>query len=320
MPIDTEAIINKYDKEKYRLLASTIKEILSPILQKKAIRPHSITYRAKDLKSLKKKIEEKKYKDLREITDLAGVRVITYYPSDVDPIVREIEENFVIDKEKSIDKRKNSDLSIFGYASVHLIVDLSADRLNLPEYSSYKDMTCEIQVRTILQHAWAEIEHDIVYKSTEEIPFDLRRNFSSLAGLLEVADREFELIRNMKKEVSRKIENKINIESLDIPIDFESISFYLKKYHNVNINEQNNVQHTRDLIKFLKSKNINTVRELDQILTPERLSTADGYLKTKCKGSNRCVLRYFLAVGYSFNYTISEISELSGCTEIGLSV
>src|SRR5574341_2531355 len=217
--LNVEAIIKKYDKEKYRLFASKVKEIISLILESKKIRPHSITYREKDPEKLKEKMKRmgKEYNDpLHEITDLAGVRVITYFPSDVDKIVKEIEENFVIDKEKSIDKRKTSDPSNFGYVSVHLIVELLPSRLNLPEYSLFKDMKCEVQIRTILQHAWAEIEHDIVYKSTEDIPFELRRNFSSLAGLLEVADREFELLRKMEKEVSKKIENKINKEILNI--------------------------------------------------------------------------------------------------------
>ena len=256
----------------------------------------------------------KEYDDpLREITDLAGVRVITYFPSDVDQIVKEIEENFVIDKENSIDKRNISDPSSFGYVSVHLIVELFDDRLKLPEYSLFKEMKCEIQVRTILQHAWAEIEHDIVYKSTEEIPFELRRNFSSLAGLLEVADREFELIRKMEKEVSKKIEIQIDTDELDIPIDLESSTCYLKKSRN----ESNDSLNVSELIKFIQSKSIMTIRELDQILTSERLSKADDYLTgVKCNSKKDCLLRYYLVIGYYFNSNIKEISKAASCDDL----
>ena len=58
-------------------------------------------------------------------------------------------------------------------------------------------MTCEIQVRTILQHVWAEIEHDIQYKSSSDIPKELKRKFQALAGLIEIADREFQSIQDM---------------------------------------------------------------------------------------------------------------------------
>jgi len=75
--------------------------------------------------------------------------------------------------------------------------------LKLSEYALFDKMKCEIQVRTILQHAWAEIEHDLVYKSPADIPFRVRRRFASLAGLLEIADREFESLRQDEMAVRR---------------------------------------------------------------------------------------------------------------------
>ena len=72
----------------------------------------------------------------------------------------------------------------FGYQSVHYLVALKEDRTSLSEYLQYKGLIAEIQVRTILQHAWAEIEHDIQYKSSETIPQPIRRRFMQLAGLL----------------------------------------------------------------------------------------------------------------------------------------
>ena len=70
-------------------------------------------------------------------------------------------------------------------------------------------MRCEIQVSTILQDAWAEIEHDIVYKSPEDIPFRLRRRFACLAGLLEIADREFESLRQDEMVVRQAVQSRI---------------------------------------------------------------------------------------------------------------
>lgn len=313
-PIDADAIIAKYDQNKYRLFASKVKDVIYSILDSEDIRIHSITPREKDPKKLIEKIQRtgKEYKDpLNEITDLAGVRVISYFPSDVDKIIKELTKNFRIDKQKSIDKRKTSDPSVFGYASVHLIVEFSPERFKLPEYSPFENLKCEVQVRTILQHAWAEIEHDIVYKTTEDMPFELRRNFSSLAGLLEVADREFELIRKMEKEVSRKIKTKINKEKLDISIDFESIRFYLEKYHNLKEFDNEAVHR---LIQFLNSSGLTMIQDFDNILTPERLSTADDYLnKIECKSKFECLLRYFLVVGHYFKMDHKGISDAADC-------
>ncbi|MGE3482964.1 MAG: GTP pyrophosphokinase family protein, partial [Gammaproteobacteria bacterium] len=84
----------------------------------------------------------------------------------------------------------------FGYQSVHYLVRLSAARAQLAEYERFAGAVTEVQVRTILQHAWAEIEHDIQYKSSAAIPRDIRRRFMALAGMLELADREFQAIQD----------------------------------------------------------------------------------------------------------------------------
>ena len=272
----------------------------------------------KDPESLKKKIYiiEKNYdKALHEITDLAGVRVITYFPKDIDKIVGIIEKEFKIDPEKSIDKRKTSDPSIFGYASVHLVVEFSLERVKLSEYSLFKDMKCEIQVRTILQHAWAEIEHDIVYKSTEDIPFELRRRFSSLAGMLEVADREFESIRQDEMKVRKRIEVTIEKDNIDIPINLDSIRFYLEKYHK---ERKLHPRRIGNLIKLIKTTEIKTILDLDRVLNSKVLSRADSHIQKaefRClkRKIAECLIRYFLAIGFNFKMPVEKIEFFAEC-------
>ena len=232
--MDIEETITKYSgtlQVTYRLFATRVQDLLTSFLKSEGIQPHSITSREKTSASVREKIlrEGKSYVNpLEDMTDLAGVRVITYFPTDVDRVVPIIEKEFVVDHENSIDKRKTTDPSVFGYASVHLIVSLSPERLHLAEYAVFTGLKCEIQVRTILQHAWAEIEHDIVYKSSQDIPFELRRKFASLAGLLEVADREFEVLRQDQTRIRDQIRSTIRSENIKIPIDMESLSFYLE--------------------------------------------------------------------------------------------
>jgi putative GTP pyrophosphokinase len=208
-------VIKKYvsaQRDTYRLLSEKTKEFLSSILSSRGIVPHSIASREKDPEDLREKItREGVVPDalFNGIADLAGVRIITYFPSDVDKIVPLIEKEFKVDPKHSVDKRLRLDPAIFGYASVHLVVEFRAELLKLPEYALFNKMKCEIQVRTILQHAWAEIEHDIVYKSPEDIPFRLRRRFACLAGLLEIADREFESLRQDEIAVRQAIQSRI---------------------------------------------------------------------------------------------------------------
>lgn len=321
--MELDQIIKIYIDEKqnyYRLLASKTDELLSAIFKTHHIVPHSITFREKDPIKLKEKINKagKTYlTPLDDITDLAGVRVITYFPSDVDKILPLIKNEFVVDTANSIDKRRASDPSVFGYSSLHLVVSFTEARLKLPEYATFSDMKCEIQVRTILQHAWAEIEHDIVYKSHEDIPFELRRRFASLAGLLEIADREFEALKVDEAKVRKEIKNTIGKDNIDIPIDLDSLRFYMQKYHKVDHVIDVNL---RGLIKLVNAKKISTLRELSAIFLPRILREADvevkKYKRVDSCGlgqAKNCDLRYFIAIAIYLNIPITEVLKYANC-------
>jgi hypothetical protein len=117
-----------------------------------------------------------------------------------------------------------------GYQSIHYLVSLGPKRTSLPEYRPFKDMVAEIQVRTILQHAWAEIEHDIQYKSVETIPTSIRRRFMSLAGLFEIADREFQAIQDEDERLMKEARVSVKegrLESVEVTPD--ALRAYLDK-------------------------------------------------------------------------------------------
>jgi ppGpp synthetase/RelA/SpoT-type nucleotidyltranferase len=95
-----------------------------------------------------------------------------------------IEEEFTIDKDNSLDKRKELRSNEFGYLSVHYVVSLSPARAALGEYKNYASLRAEIQVRTVLQHAWAAVDHRLRYKSETDAPEHLRRRLFLLSGLL----------------------------------------------------------------------------------------------------------------------------------------
>jgi ppGpp synthetase/RelA/SpoT-type nucleotidyltranferase len=154
---------------------------------------HAVLSRPKDPESLRLKLIEKEYSDpASQVTDKIGVRVITYYSSDVDKVVETLKRRFDVDSRRSIDKREQLGLRDFGYRSVHLIVRLKTERF---EYREIATEWFEIQVRSILEHAWAEIEHEVVYKSKILYPDSIKRSFAMLAGVLELLDNQFEALR-----------------------------------------------------------------------------------------------------------------------------
>lgn len=178
----------------YQQVTRQFQSVLSMLLQNQELPVHSITGRAKDIHSLAGKIHKNKnkYKSLQDITDLCGLRIITYYEDDVDRVAALIREHFSIDEENSVDKRQSLKPTEFGYASLHLIVNLPADTENSKPAECCK---VEIQIRSLLQHAWAEIEHDLEYKNPAGTSPEIRRRFSRVASLLESADIEFKALR-----------------------------------------------------------------------------------------------------------------------------
>ena len=177
-------ILITYDerKDKFESYALTLKSLLTTLICNEKISIHSLESRVKTKKSLEGKINKKgKYKSIDDITDIVGIRIITHYADDVDKIAAIVEKEFTIDQENSIDKRTSIAPDKFGYLSLHYIVTLSSTRTNLKEYEVYKNIKAELQIRSILQHAWAEIEHDIGYKSATGLPNEIRRYFSRLA-------------------------------------------------------------------------------------------------------------------------------------------
>lgn len=207
-------------RPKYTDFCHTIENLLRNITDKSLI--HVISSRAKDEESFQIKACRKvdgtdafKYDSpFEQIEDVAGARVICFTVGQVELVCRTISENFqVIDH---LDKAKDLALTgQVGYVSKHFIVMLSKDRASLAEYADFAAMKCEIQVRTIFQHAWAEIEHRLQYKKSPD--FELRSRFQALAGFIQVADREFESVSLLGRQVAEDVDIGIEAELTDIP-------------------------------------------------------------------------------------------------------
>jgi ppGpp synthetase/RelA/SpoT-type nucleotidyltranferase len=227
-----EDILGAYDNnyDLYKTFATKLEHLIIEILEDKNINYHSVTSRVKTRDSFCNKLDKStdKYKCFSDITDVAGARIITYFEDDVDRVANIIEHEFVIDKHNSIDKRLLLDPDRFGYLSLHHVVSLLPERCALTEYKRFPNLKAEIQTRSILQHAWAEIEHDLGYKSKQGIPRTIRRKFSRLAGLLELADKEFIEIRDDLRKYEEEVESQIERDPSLVTIDNVSLISFVK--------------------------------------------------------------------------------------------
>jgi len=181
-----------------------VRQLIAAEVAGRSIKILSIEARTKSLESFERKIRRllgthrdsrHALEPLKMVTDMAGVRVITFLPKTVLELDALIRERFrVLERDDKTESRETP--SSFGYRSIHYLVELAPGQLEPQDLRWYQGLVAEIQVRTILQHAWAEIEHDIQYKSVRAIPPAIRRRLAAVAGLLEIADREFQAIRD----------------------------------------------------------------------------------------------------------------------------
>jgi predicted RNase H-like nuclease/ppGpp synthetase/RelA/SpoT-type nucleotidyltranferase len=133
---------------------------------------------------------------VRDITDQIGVRVVTYVLGDVVAVADLMKDQVVVKDDRDMGRETASE-GRFGYASRHLLVALDAAREGQAAYEQLHGRVAALQIRTVLQHAWAEFEHEIRYKGRvpEEHASEFDRRFTLAAGLLELADRELAAIR-----------------------------------------------------------------------------------------------------------------------------
>ena len=219
-----EQIMSEYYQniDTYKSMQRDVEAILGMLISTNGLKISTMSLRIKTESALRDKIISKnKYQHLDDITDILGCRILTLFESDVDRILELIEHTFevieIVDKRK---KNRRGQIE-FGYNSVHMVVKFTDARCQLVEYSKYQDIRFEIQLRTVLQHAWAEVEHGLGYKSFYEPPMDIKRRLNRLSGTLELLDEEFESIRyeialynQSMNRVEKVMKTDINKDSL----------------------------------------------------------------------------------------------------------
>ncbi|OFT32932.1 hypothetical protein HMPREF3166_09445 [Corynebacterium sp. HMSC08A12] len=223
-----------------------------------------VSVRIKDRTSFARKLANEAYPDYDSFTDahdVIGVRVITFHSSEIPQLKDALSGLFTV--VRVIDKAaETAREGRFGYASQHLIVSAKDEPWAAEDGASPKYI--EIQLRTVLQHAWAEFEHDVRYKNQqhpETSSPEVQRAFTLAAGLIELADEQFDKIAGIIGTSGEEVEGTLDEESLPRVLSRIVGSKY----------PTSRVDYYHYAIEMLAAHDITTVAQLRELLAPKRL-------------------------------------------------
>ncbi|MBO5542806.1 MAG: hypothetical protein J5936_05135 [Acholeplasmatales bacterium] len=279
MDLHCEMILEQYKQKKPLFIK--VKDIalqeLNKYVKEFGTIVNSVEGRVKEEKSLAGKLELKgyKYQSIDDITDIVGTRVVTFYNDEVDKFAAKIEQNFDVDWDNSIDKRKMHNIDQFGYMSLHYICRIPKELYYDPENPEINNVRFEIQLRSILQHAWAVVQHDTGYKTDVEIPKEYLRSLSRLSGLLELVDESFCQLRisidDYRRRVKQVVKNgkfediELNGDSYSAYLDnggFEALNKHIAAIQNMEIEDVS----LKAFLRVFKSFGFTTLKQLDDFV------------------------------------------------------
>jgi len=325
------SILEEYarDLALYEDLSRMVDALLNTLLTQTQLKVHQVTSRVKSRNSLERKLGEKpqKYQHLTDVTDICALRVILYFEDDVDRVAEVIEREFHVDRENTVDKRKR-DGDQFGYQSLQYVVSHHELRESLTEYKPTAGIRFEVQIRSILQHAWAEIEHGLGYHGSSPLPGNLRRRFARIAALLEVADSEFVDLRKQITRTKETIKGDLRGEHggpTDLGVDRLTLEMYVRQSdlpqevdREVAAAAKSRIEGTLladlDIIaRGLLVLDLNTIAAVEQALSDNRqhvVSFAKAFLSSPASvARGTTTLPSGVSLGYLSYYLIAKLAE-----------
>lgn len=266
-------------------LTRSVKSLIENMLLERGIEILSVTGRTKTSETATEKIARKKYRNpRRQLTDLSGIRVVTFLESQVDEVAKVVRELFTIDVANSLDRAQVLGSDKIGYRSTHFVCELGPDRHGLPEYKSLDGLKFEIQIRTVLQHGWAELAHDRAFKFGPGLPTHIQRKLNLYSGMLEIVDGAFDNLAKEIDEYSAALEGKSLDQISNEEISRVTLEKYLEvtaKTHKINLS---NLDLSPELFAELAHFGIQTIGDLEKITTEKNI---DAY--TSIKGTDTAV-------------------------------
>jgi ppGpp synthetase/RelA/SpoT-type nucleotidyltranferase len=254
---------------KHERLAVAVRPLLENMLKKKNIEYLSVGSRVKNLDGALEKIGRKQYSDPSEqLTDLSGIRVITYLEQQVEAISKVVRDLFDVDELNSLDRAEILGGDKVGYRSTHFVCSVGKKRESLPEYESLGNLRFEIQVRTVLQHAWAELAHDRSFKFGATLPIKIQRKLNLYAGMLEIVDSSFDEISKEIDRYKQFLDSRTITEIEKVEVDSISLNKFVSY-----LTSRNKIRLVDEicptfLIREIKEAGISTIGDLKKIASP----------------------------------------------------
>ncbi len=319
----------------YEKLAEEVAFILERSARAAGIEYANVTCRTKSLNSFCEKISRRGYKaPLTQMRDIAGVRITFLYLSDRPKLAEIVEKEFeVVEKADKVD-RDNAEK--FGYGALHYLVNLGK-KASGARYDELKPLVCEIQVRTVLQDAWAIFAHHLSYKQKSDVPSQLLRKLNAISAQFETTDEQFDRLRaereayaeNVRKQITDQgrdfLNHKINLEDL---IEYLSWRFPDR--------ERTSREHVAALLQELKKYNYEELAPVDAIVSASNdaiMAYESKYPPTNAagqKGTFNAVGAVRMALSFAgvrpdydsktheFRHTLKSIAALNKLREQGL--
>lgn len=184
--------LRAYDRSlvEYRALRDALEHEIPQHLRQWGVPYFRVEARVKKRGSFEQKVRRDPSKP---VLDMVGVRVMAFFRSDLAQVEKMTRRLFEVVEESYIDKGDLLGDESFGYRSVQFVGRTRGGGA-LEEFAA--GIPVEVQIRTMLEHVWAEVEHDFRYKPQSEPPTpDINRRFALTAALLEQADRNLDDIR-----------------------------------------------------------------------------------------------------------------------------
>lgn len=266
-----ERYYREYDY--YRECARICAEKCEIELEKNGIRA-IVTHRAKRPDRLKLKLEkrmiEKGYNSIndiyQDIVDFSGVRIALYFPSDREEVDKVINSNFEISKVKTFpekDQKNNLSKRFSGYWATHYRGRLNNERLS-EEYLRYISCMVEIQVASVLMHAWSEVEHDLIYKPLSgKLSEDEYELLDQLNGLVMSGEISLERIQKAVKARVAESDKQFNNH-----YEFSAYVYHILRKNNNGLPDKESliVGRTDILFRFLQLANLDKPGQINKFL------------------------------------------------------
>lgn len=249
----------------YKFLIKKIMALLENAIMDSNLMVSSIDSRIKEFDSLMSKVTKLKLvKKYEKIDDIAGIRVICLYRSDLPAIGKLIGDNLTVLKRKLT----STDESVFGYMSDHYVVRLPTTNESRI-YEEVEKLKCEIQVRTVSMHSWALVSHHLNYKKELDIPTELKKDFNALSGVFYIADTLFDQFKITREKMIEKIRSEmIENKHLENEINYDSLDAYiLWKFPDRDSKDQIVYsEHLSNLLNEITDAKLNKLKELDVLI------------------------------------------------------